>query len=92
MIDSKPAIAAAREVADYAFAGSWSLHQSSRGRLRELGLVLLAAWTTFLGVLVVTRLAAMGGVSAIDPLWLVGGLLAILTVLVVGAIAARRWL
>ena len=86
------AITGAREAADYALAGSWSLHQGSRRQGREVGLALLAAWSTWLGLLVITRLASAGGPSAIDPLWYVGGLLAVISVLVLATVASRRWL
>ena len=54
------AISGAREAADYALAGSWSLSEKSRDRVRELGIALLAAWITLVGLVVIIRLASIG--------------------------------
>lgn len=86
------AIGGAREAADYALAGAWSTRQASRSRGWQLGLILLAAWSTWLGLLVITRLANSGGPSAIDPLWYAGGVLAVISVLALAAVGSRRWL
>jgi hypothetical protein len=86
------AISGAREAADYALAGSWLLNEKSHGRVRDLGIVLLAAWLTLVGLVVVIRLSSMGGPSAIDPLLYAVGLLAVLSAVVLAAAARHRWL
>jgi Mg2+ and Co2+ transporter CorA len=85
------AISGAREAADYALAGVWSTRQASHSRSRQLGMILLAAWATWLGLVAITRLADLDGPSAIDPLWYAGGLLAVITVLALAALGSRRW-
>lgn len=86
------AIAGAREAADYALAATLYLHTASRRRGRELELVLATAWSTWLGLLVITRLASTGGPSAMDPFVYLGALLVVITVLVLAMAASRRWL
>ena len=86
------AISGAREAADYARAGSWSLQDKSRERVRELGIVLLAAWITLVGLVVIIRLSSIGGSSTTDPLLYAGGLLAVLSTVVLAAVARHRWL
>ena len=85
------AIASAREAADYALVGSWSLRDASRVRVRQLGLVLVAAWVTLVGVVVILRLFSTGTSSSTDPLLVAGGLLAVLSVVVLAAMARHRW-
>ena len=63
----------------------------SRSRDRQLGLILLVAWATWLGLLVITRLADIDGPSAIDPLWYAGALLAVISVVALAAVGSRRW-
>jgi hypothetical protein len=86
------AISGTREAADYALAGALSLDDKSRGRVRDLGIVLLAAWLTLVGLVVIIRLASMGGPSAIDPLLYAVGLLALISAIVLAAVARHRWL
>ena len=81
----------AREAADYALAEAWSRRQASHSLGRQLGLILLAVWATWLGLVVIRRLADLGGPGAIDPSWYAGGLLAVITVLALAALASRRW-
>lgn len=52
------AISGAQAAADYALAASWSLIGDSRRRMRDLGLVLIASWVTFLVVAGVVRLSS----------------------------------
>ena len=86
------AISGAREAADYALAGSWLLNEKSPDRVRDLGIVLLASWITLVGLVVILRLASMGGPSAIDPLLYAVGLLAVVSAVVLAAVARHRWL
>jgi Mg2+ and Co2+ transporter CorA len=86
------AIASAREAADYALAGSWSLRETSRVRVRQLGIVLLAAWITLVGLVVILSLSSIDGSDTAGPLLLTGGLLAVLSAVLLIAMARRRWL
>jgi hypothetical protein len=86
------AIASAREAADYALAGSWSLQETSRVRVRQLGTVLLAAWITLVGLVVTLRLSSIDGSDTSGPLLLAGGLLAVLSAVLLIAMARHRWL
>ena len=54
--------------------------------------MLLAAWITLVGLVVIIRLASMGGPSAIDPLLYAVGLLAVVSAVVLAAVARHRWL
>jgi hypothetical protein len=71
--------------------GSWLLNEKSRDRVRDLGIVLLAAWITLVGLVVILRLASMGRSSAIDPLLYAVGLLAVASAVVLAAVARHRW-
>ena len=86
------AISGAREAADYALAGSLLLSDKSRDRVPQLGIALLAAWITLVGLVVIVSLARRGGPSAIDPLLYAVGLLAVLSAVVLAAVARHRWL
>jgi len=84
------AIAGAREAADYALAGTLDLHEASHRRGRELVLALVAAWSTWLGLLVITR-AIDGGKVPIEPFVLAAVALVVLTIGAIAAAVRRRW-
>lgn len=85
------AVGGAREVADYALAGSWLLNGKSQDRVRDLGIVLLAAWLTLVSLVVIIGLSSIGGPRDIDPLRYAVGLLAALSAVVLAAVARHRW-